>query len=219
MFILRSEMFGLASPFTNIPYALETNEHTHCKIPHHIFTGTNADGTPNNLSHKKHNYHFPGQYAYGDESMRHYIDTVKKSYGRDEYERMNPLSISPINFVIDSINYPLINSRHVFSVTTLQSNSTDPLYKHSYGAYSLSPQVLDMLVYHPIFSFFKDLLPVTPIINPRLIQATDEVFALREGCFTVPNWTAYVDRPIAIDVRRFDVIMLLYIIRLLLLYV
>jgi hypothetical protein len=89
--------------------------------------------------------------------------------------------------------------RTVPRVTT--PSTPEQSFLRLYGAYGLPEERYTDVTLGVIVSFFEDCLPCTAVINPRVVGIRDEWHAAPEGCFSVPFWTADVDRPVAIDVE------------------
>eukprot|EP00461_Guttulinopsis_vulgaris_P006802 UN06838 len=60
---------------------------------------------------------------------------------------------------------------------------------------------MERLIFGPVLQGFSQQLSTTSFINPRIVDVRHEYWALREGCFSFPNWAAFVSRPIAVDVE------------------
>ena len=84
-----------------------------------------------------------------------------------------------------------------------KSASSLPLddFKSTYRAFQLPPRSQESLVLDLLREALMKKSPCVAVMNPRIVGQSSETFLGNEGCFSVPDWQALVERPLSIDVE------------------
>lgn len=214
MFVLRSEFFGLSSPITDIPYAIPYTDATNCLTsPRDI---QNIYPKPDRFEKQALAWDDPN--PAWDTHSRPNVNVSKSGVDYHDIQQSDDFIKSK-----NGILYPLTKKLKMPTKDEHQLNlcHDDLLVKTSvddegkvkrrlapalsfindYRGYSIPLETIEQLIFGPILQAFSQQLSTTTFINPRVVGMRPEYWALREGCFSFPNWAAFVSRPIAIDVE------------------